>query len=425
MNFLKNKYFLWFLGTLTVLIIVNAGYNKYKRYIKKKPVYDYVLDKGNVYHEIDANNLDQLKKIGITTTEFTPERLVKFDTKTYVYNFSGLPIKNKIMKEEYKVPRQSFMTVDSVIAVSDGTNQDKPWFIKGDHFFRPYEQRNNRPDIIMNKISKDGKRLTLNPSARKILKIKGTTVFFKGSQNLFHHIAESLPSIITTGLDPKKHKVAISHDQDLIIDTLKHLGFSEENIIYLHPKTSYEFEKLIIPSVLYGGNNINMDPDLTIQAIKTLKNKSKNHASLFSKSGGGYIYVSRADAARRVLNEEPLIKELKKRGFEIVIPGSLSLADQIKFFKDAKVIVAPHGAGLTNLLFANNQKALIEFFSHLYLDDGFIRISRLNRAKEYHRLIFKSSEPSLKKNRFGIAANYYVDVEKALEIIDKVIKKYS
>jgi capsular polysaccharide biosynthesis protein len=423
MRFLKNKYTLW-TGVILMLIGVNAGYNKYKRYLKKKPVYDYVLPEGQIYHELNGNDFDALKEIGVTHTLVSPSRTVKFDTKIHSYNFSDGPPANGLMHNEYMVPAQSYLTVDSVIAVTDGSNQDKPWFIKGNSFFRPYEEKENRPEIIMNTISADGTQLTLNPSARKVRRIKGTTLFFKGSQNIFHHLAESLPSLITTSFDSKKYKIAVSHDQDLIMDTLKYLGVPDKNIIYLHPKTSYEFERLIIPSVLYGGSNTHLDPDLLGKTLSLLKKHASKHTSLFSKSAGKYVYVSRADAARRVLNEKDLVEELKKRGFEIVIPGKYNLADQIKLFKDVKIAIAPHGAGLTNLFFSGEQKALIEFFSNSYIDSGFIRISRINGAEEYHQLIFTPDEKPSEMNTYGKYTNYTVDVQKVLEVVDKVLEKY-
>ncbi len=67
---------------------------------------------------------------------------------------------------------------------------------------------------------------------------------------------------------------------------------------------------------------------------------------------GRRIYVSRADAARRkVVNENLLLKLLEASGFETVFCEGLDLAAQAELFSRADMVVAPHGAGLTNLLF--------------------------------------------------------------------------
>lgn len=65
------------------------------------------------------------------------------------------------------------------------------------------------------------------------------------------------------------------------------------------------------------------------------------------------LYISRANAkTRRVLNEAELLPILAKYDFEIVRAEELSYRQQVQLFYEAEAVVAPHGAGLTNLLFA-------------------------------------------------------------------------
>ncbi|HYG89660.1 MAG TPA: glycosyltransferase family 61 protein [Azospirillum sp.] len=77
--------------------------------------------------------------------------------------------------------------------------------------------------------------------------------------------------------------------------------------------------------------------------------------------GTRMLYVSRHDARnRRVRNDEELFAALETWGFERVMPGELSFAEQERLFTEARVIVGAHGAGLTNLLFAGPHTTLIE-----------------------------------------------------------------
>ena len=50
-------------------------------------------------------------------------------------------------------------------------------------------------------------------------------------------------------------------------------------------------------------------------------------------------------------NEDALLDAMRHRGFEIVVPGALTLTEQIRVFREASVVVGPHGAGLTNIVF--------------------------------------------------------------------------
>ena len=74
------------------------------------------------------------------------------------------------------------------------------------------------------------------------------------------------------------------------------------------------------------------------------------------------LYVSRADAQdRRVRNEDELLAALEDYGFERIVPGEHSFAEQVRRFSDAEVILGPHGAGLTNTIFAP-ETTLVELF---------------------------------------------------------------
>jgi hypothetical protein len=69
--------------------------------------------------------------------------------------------------------------------------------------------------------------------------------------------------------------------------------------------------------------------------------------------GGRRLLISRNSAAhRRVLNQAELAEALQPFGFQTVAPEELSFADQVRLFAEAQLVVAPHGAGLANMLFA-------------------------------------------------------------------------
>lgn len=64
------------------------------------------------------------------------------------------------------------------------------------------------------------------------------------------------------------------------------------------------------------------------------------------------VYISRARAPRRrLLNEEAIWPQLKRRGFERAEMETLSFPEQVRLMQETAVLVAPHGAGLTNMMF--------------------------------------------------------------------------
>lgn len=73
------------------------------------------------------------------------------------------------------------------------------------------------------------------------------------------------------------------------------------------------------------------------------------------------IYISRERAARRRLeNEAEIWPLLKSFGFERVFMERLNLTEQIELMKETKWLCAPHGAGLTNMIFCNRGTQVVE-----------------------------------------------------------------
>ena len=80
------------------------------------------------------------------------------------------------------------------------------------------------------------------------------------------------------------------------------------------------------------------------------------------------LYVSRADApARRVANEDAVLSTLAPLGFERFLPGEWPLAEQLRAFAEAEVVVGAHGAGLTGLIAACDT-TVIELFDETYVN---------------------------------------------------------
>lgn len=72
------------------------------------------------------------------------------------------------------------------------------------------------------------------------------------------------------------------------------------------------------------------------------------------------IFISREKTfQRKVAEEKELCKMWKSSP---VVLEDLSVVEQIQLFKEVKVVVASHGAGLTNLIYAQHQPLVIELF---------------------------------------------------------------
>jgi hypothetical protein len=79
------------------------------------------------------------------------------------------------------------------------------------------------------------------------------------------------------------------------------------------------------------------------------------------RGAGRRIFVSRAKTARRRLLNEPEVSErLRQLGVETVCAEELSFAEQVALFSQTALLIAPHGAGLTNMLFMDSGRRALE-----------------------------------------------------------------
>jgi capsular polysaccharide biosynthesis protein len=81
------------------------------------------------------------------------------------------------------------------------------------------------------------------------------------------------------------------------------------------------------------------------------------------------LYIDRRGAGvRPLVNEDALVTALARLGFVPVRPELLSIPDQIRLFRGAEAVVAPHGAGLTNLGFCRPGCVVLELLMDAYVN---------------------------------------------------------
>ena len=83
-----------------------------------------------------------------------------------------------------------------------------------------------------------------------------------------------------------------------------------------------------------------------------------------SRAGTRKLYLSRKNAPRRrMVNEADVTAPLKRMGFEIWRPDEMTFAEQQELLASAGVVVAEHGAALTNIVWCPADATVIEIHS--------------------------------------------------------------
>ncbi|WP_298364012.1 glycosyltransferase family 61 protein [Azospirillum sp.] len=122
------------------------------------------------------------------------------------------------------------------------------------------------------------------------------------------------------------------------------------------------------------------------------------------------LYISRRDTnARNVVNEAEVMQFLAPLGFEVVVPGTLSLEQQVRTFASAEMIVATHGAGNTNSVFCRPGSVMIELVPDSVRQPHYWMLSSVAGLR-YGRVICNDHHPT---------GSMTVDIGKLRTVLDR------
>lgn len=167
---------------------------------------------------------------------------------------------------------------------------------------------------------------------------------------------------------------------------LDHFGIHEDRIIDEENEPHIQADSLLVCSeVRIHDHHPKWACDFLYNSFKELFNGAR---------GNKLIYIARGDAARsrKVLNESALISLLESHGFEIHFLSKLSVADQARLFNSARMIVAVHGGGLSNVVYCEPGTALLEIFPDHYVRHYYYDLCH-KRDMVYDYLLCESEKP--------------------------------
>ena len=141
------------------------------------------------------------------------------------------------------------------------------------------------------------------------------------------------------------------------------------------------------------------------------------------------IYLSRVGYSRGIVDEAEVFDEfLKSAGFSVVDPAKLTVGEQMKSFREAEVIIGPHGAAFTNLVYCGpNAKALEIIPPNRSCPSSFTQIARgrgIDSYLAYPRLARHGGAEQFKfadRNDFVQWADKFIRgaVEKGVTLLDR------
>jgi capsular polysaccharide biosynthesis protein len=206
----------------------------------------------------------------------------------------------------------------------------------------------------------------------------------------FHWLLDALPRLeilkktLPNGLDGID-KYIVNRGISAIPESLENLGVPSNKLLFCDSNFHIQPTSLVIPSL---PGSIGDPPAWVCKFLRENFLGKKADANTPRK-----LYISRNKAEyRRVKNEENVVKCLSNYGFTAVYLEEYSFAMQVALLSNAEFIVAPHGAGLSNLVWCTPGTKVLEIFSPNYVNVCFWAISN-QVGLEYFYLIGDGKKP--------------------------------
>lgn len=179
------------------------------------------------------------------------------------------------------------------------------------------------------------------------------------SWGYFHWFCDVLPRLhqILDKLPDDTRFLIQDNPPSWMLDSLSIFGINRERCVSLSHRFPVQLERL------YYCPPVGMTNDHDPEAVGWVRETFQKVLPAPPKRTDRRLYVSRHKAlCRKIINEEAFFESLRPLGFERVLAEDMSLREQIELFASASVLIGPHGAGFTNMLFMPEGSTILECF---------------------------------------------------------------
>lgn len=180
--------------------------------------------------------------------------------------------------------------------------------------------------------------------------------------------------------------------QRFVVQGLEALGVAPNSVQFISQPVRCTSLSICSPSAL---GRYELSPFIT----QTLREHPRV-TSLWDR-GQRRLYVPRRKVKmRNVINESEIEDHLVARGFKIFDSAKVSVTEQIAAFRSAEIIVSPHGAGLSNIVYSAPGSKVLEIIPEGY-DQGVTSYRSLSDlfGLQYEQIFASEVRPDPKGNR--------------------------
>ncbi len=195
--------------------------------------------------------------------------------------------------------------------------------------------------------------VTMRPWLPRKRRVEGRVALLnlRYSHNFYHWLTEILPRLATLRrAGAEADYFLIDCRSNFQQDVLQSLGIKKSQLVQPHCRLLLEAEHLLVPSMPSPACSLEFSSMLATGLQLASSSESRRR-----------IFISRRKTGTRTLqNENELLELLEAYGFEFHSMEEYPLVKQATLIRESELIVATHGAGLANLIFARPGTQVVE-----------------------------------------------------------------
>lgn len=260
----------------------------------------------------------------------------------------------------------------------------------------------------------------LNSRLATLKSVSGTVAVLasRSANNYYHFVLECLPRLhllAKAGYNEVDY-YWVPQSSPFQAEYLSMLGIPGEKVLdpAMHPHVTAS--PLIVPSL---PDENGQPPEWSVRFLRRRLLPMVEAAPRGRLSRRFYIRRHRGTLARSVSNEKGLLAYLASHDVEPLSLEAMPVVEQIQLFAQAELIVAPHGAGLTNLVFANPTAVVVELFAPSYVNTTYWAIANLIGCSRYFYVLGEGRQPRPGRDLENVRADISVDVSKLRVVLEE------
>jgi hypothetical protein len=184
----------------------------------------------------------------------------------------------------------------------------------------------------------------------------------------FHWLFEVLPNVIHAFNHNPATIVLLPPHRATYVDQSLQLVFCRNDLPVLLSNSPVRLKRVLLPQVeVFSGFIDQRDIALLRDCILSKVDDGPSVPK---------VYISRRRSGQRHMSSEDTVEEhLQSHGYAIVFLEDLAFIDQVRLFRGANTVAAPHGAGLSNLVWCSPGTRVLEIFPINYINDCYARLA--------------------------------------------------